>query len=73
MKNALPLVLKELRQTSGKTQKQIAEELNITDRTYGHYETGKREPSIDKLIDIADYYKISLDILTGRYTKSNKQ
>lgn len=72
MRNALPLVLKELRQTSGKTQKQIAEELNITDRTYGHYETGKREPSIDKLIDIADYYKISLDILTGRYTKVNK-
>ena len=71
MRNTLRLVLKQLRQKSGKTQKQIAQELNITDRTYGHYETGKREPSIDTLIDIADYYQISLDILTGRYEARN--
>lgn len=68
MRNNLHSVLKELRKESGKTQKQVAKELNITDRAYGNYETGIREPSIDILIDIADYYKISLDLLTGRYT-----
>lgn len=66
------IVLKELRKDSKKTQTQLAEELNITQRTYSNYETGTREPSIDTLINIADYYKISLDILTGRYTKVNK-
>lgn len=69
MINKLHIVLKELRNESGKTQKELAEILNITDRTYGHYETGKREPSIDTLILIADYYKVSLDYLTGRYKK----
>ncbi len=68
--NTLPNVLKELRRNKGMTQKEIAQELKITDRTYGHYETGKREPSIDMLIEIADYYNISLDILVGRYKKA---
>lgn len=67
MQNTLHLVLRDLRKEHGKTQKEIAEAINITDRTYGHYETGKREPSIDTLIKIADYYKVSLDILVGRY------
>lgn len=70
MENTLHIVLKELRKETGKTQKEIAEVLNITDRTYGHYETGKREPNIDTIIKIADYYKISIDLLVGRYKKS---
>lgn len=71
--NNFHTVLKELRKESKKTQTQIAKELNLTQRTYSYYETGTREPSIDTLISIADYYKISLDILTGRYTKSDRQ
>lgn len=74
MRNTLHSILKQLRDKSGKTQKQVADELKISDRTYGHYETGKREPSIDVLMDIADYYNISLDLLTGRYeVKKNIQ
>lgn len=65
--NNLHNVLKELRKESNKTQAQIAKELNITQRAYSHYETGTREPSIDLLIDIANYYKIPIDILVGRY------
>ncbi len=65
--NTLPNVLKELRKSKGMTQKEVAHDLNITDRTYGHYETGKREPSIDMLIEIAKYYNISIDYLVGRY------
>lgn len=65
--NTLPIVLKDLRKRTGMTQKEIAHELNITDRTYGHYETGKREPSIDTLIKIAKYYNVSIDYLVGRY------
>ena len=68
MKNNLKNVLKELRIESKKTQTQVAKELNITQRAYSYYETGKNEPSIDLLIDIANYYKIPIDILVGRYT-----
>lgn len=67
--NSLPNVLKELRKERGMTQKEVAQKLNITDRTYGHYETGRREPSIDILIEIAEYYNISIDLLVGRYEK----
>lgn len=70
--NTLPNVLKELRKNKGMTQKEVARDLNITDRTYGHYETGKREPSIDMLIEIAKYYNISIDILVGRYKEANE-
>lgn len=70
--NTLPNVLKELRKSKGMTQKEVAHDLNITDRTYGHYETGKREPSIDMLIEIAKYYNISIDVLVGRYREVNE-
>lgn len=69
MENSLNIVLRKLRKRNKKTQKEIAEALNITSRAYGNYETGIREPSIDILIKIADYYEISLDILVGRYEK----
>lgn len=63
-------VLKELRKKNKKSQTQLAEELNLTQRAYSHYETGTREPSIDTLIRIADYYKISLDTLMGHHVES---
>lgn len=61
-------VLKSLRKESNKTQTEVAKALNITQRAYSHYETGTREPSLDLLLDFADYYKVSLDFLMGRYT-----
>lgn len=67
MNNSFHKVLKELRAESNKTQTEVAKELNITQRTYSNYETGRREPSIDMLIDIANYYKIPIDVLVGRY------
>lgn len=67
MKNNFHNVLKELRTENKKTQTEVARELNITQRAYSYYETGENEPSIDLLIDIANYYKIPIDILVGRY------
>ena len=63
-------VLIELRKNKGLTQQQLADMLNITQQAYGHYESGKRLPDIKTLIKIADFYNISLDILTGRYKKA---
>ena len=58
--------LKELRQNIHYTQEKIANELNIARTTYRNYENGSREPSIDLLIKIADYFDVSLDFLCGR-------
>lgn len=58
--------LKRKRELFGCTQKQMAELIGITPRSYQRYESGEREPNIDTLIKIADFFEISLDDLVGR-------
>ena len=41
------------REMSGKTQKQVAKESSITERTYQYYEAGKMEPGVRTAIRIA--------------------
>lgn len=62
--------LKYYREKNKYSQEEIAEKINITQSAYSNYEKGKRLPSIEILIKLADIYEISLDILTGRYTQS---
>lgn len=57
---------KELRLKSGKTQKQLGEELSLSTMTIQRYEYGTRTPDFAQLIAIADYFDVSLDYLTGR-------
>lgn len=58
--------LKTLRVNKGLKQKDIAQILNITSSAYGFYEQGKRTPTLDVLITLSKYYKISLDwLITG--------
>ena len=63
--------LKELRKKKGISQLRLATELNTTQNTISRYETGEREPGIDELIKIADYFNVSVDYLIGR-TESPK-
>lgn len=64
--------LKELREAHKLTQTQIAIELGTKQSTYSNWENGIREPDIKTLIEIADYYKISIDSLIGRNTNKKK-
>ena len=58
--------LKELRKRKGISQLRLATDLNTTHNTISRYETGEREPGIDELIKIADYFNVSVDYLIGR-------
>ena len=58
--------LKELRKAKGLSQLRLATELNTTQNTISRYETGEREPGIEELIKIADYFHVSVDYLIGR-------
>lgn len=58
--------LREIRNAKGKKQREVAEYLNVNIRTYQLYEEGKNEPSIRKLIALADYFQVTLDQLVGR-------
>lgn len=58
--------IKELRKKKGISQQRLATDLNTTQNTISRYETGEREPGIDELIKIADYFHVSVDYLIGR-------
>lgn len=63
--------LKRYREKNNYSQEEIATRINITQSAYSNYEKGKRLPSIEILIKLADIYDISLDLLTGRYEARN--
>jgi len=57
--------LRELRINSGLTQSHVAEFLRITLRNYQYYEASDVSPEIDTLVDLAQFYDVSLDYLVG--------
>ena len=58
--------LKELRKERGISQLKLAMELNTNQNTISRYETGEREPGINELIRLADYFNVSVDYLLER-------
>ena len=58
--------LLELRKKRGMSQLYLAMELHMSQNTISRYETGAREPCIEHLIRIADYFDASIDYLVGR-------
>lgn len=63
--------LKSIRLEKGLKQKEIAEILGITVRQYQNFELGKSNPTLDKIVKLAEYYNVSVDYLIGR-TKLEK-
>ena len=58
-------IIRELREDSDLTQKQIAELLNTTQQVYSRYETGENDLPLHHLITLAKFYKTSTDFLLG--------
>ena len=67
----LPERLKKLRHQNDFTQAIVALILGVPRSTYASYESGNNEPNLCMLLKIADFYKVSLDWLVGRYTVSD--
>ena len=66
------LRIKQLRIKNKITQEQLADRLNITLSMLGKIERGQRGISIDLLIEIAQYFQISLDfIVLGKEQQSD--
>lgn len=62
--------LKIIRKEKNLNQQKVAIDLNISREALSHYENGKREPSLDMLIKMSDYFNISIDFLiTGKEFK----
>ncbi len=57
--------LKDLRDDHDLMQKQVADILEIDQRVYSTYETGKREMPTRLIIKLAIHYKVSTDYILG--------
>lgn len=58
--------IRDLREDHDKTQGDIAKVLFMQREVYRRYETGEREPPFSIMIQLAEYYGVSLDYLAGR-------
>lgn len=57
--------IRDLREDSDLTQKEVAEYLHIKQNTYSQYENGQRQIPIDTLISLAKFYDTSVDYILG--------
>ncbi len=57
--------LRDLREDKDMTQSQLAKILNISQRGYSHYETGKNDIPTETLIKLAKFYNTSVDYILG--------
>lgn len=58
--------LLKCRKSANLSQKALANELGVSDAAITMMEKGKRSPSFEILIALADYFDVSLDYLVGR-------
>ena len=66
------LFLKELRKEKTLTQSQLAEQLNVSDRTVSRWETGTNLPDLSILVELADFYDIDIcEIIDGERKSEN--
>lgn len=64
--------LRELRKSRNASQAVLAELMGVKPRAYRRYESGEREPKIDALIALSDYFGVSLDYLVGQEKEREK-
>ncbi len=65
MENKFKSRLKELRLEKGINQIQLADQLNVSKGIISFWENGLREPTLSNLTNIAEYFDVSMDYLTG--------
>mgnify|MGYP000127371030 CR=1 FL=1 len=59
--------LKRERKRRNLNQQKVAMDLNISREALSHYENGKREPSLDMLLKMSDYFNVSINyLITGK-------
>ena len=58
--------MKEIRESKGMGQKEVANKLLMSVRRYGSYERGERTLSLNDAANIADVLEVPLDELLGR-------
>lgn len=64
--------LKELRKNRNIKAEELANIIGSSRRIIFNYEKDEANPTLDKLIKMADFFDVSLDYLVGRSEEPNK-
>ena len=65
-KSRFAVNLSKLRREKGLSQRQAAAELGISQALLSHYETDAREPRLEFVVKVCDYYSVTTDFILGR-------
>ncbi len=57
--------IRDLREENELKQREVAALLQVGQRTYADYESGKTRIPVERIIILASYYNVSLDYITG--------
>jgi transcriptional regulator with XRE-family HTH domain len=57
--------IRGIREDHDITQREIAHILNISQRTYSDYESGRIRIPVEALIQLAEYYNLNMDYISG--------
>lgn len=57
--------IKQLRQSNNMTQTELAEKLGVSKQCVSNWENDYIQPSIEMLVKIAKFFKVSTDLLLG--------
>ena len=72
MNNNLATNIRAFRKERGLTQEQLAEVFNVTVGAVHKWEAGLSTPDLSILIEMADFFDISMDVLIGYDVKDNR-
>ncbi len=61
-----PLAERLREATAATTNRAVARALGVGESTVSHWLTGRKAPSLQNFVDLADYLRVSLDYLAGR-------
>lgn len=64
----MDLKIRDLREDHDLTQQQVAELLHCDRSLYSKYERGERPLPLEIAVQLADFYKVSVDYILGRTT-----
>ncbi len=69
-----PERLKELREEEGLSMGQLSREIGtISQSTLSNYESSKREPKLENIIELSRYFNCTTDYLTGESDIRNQE
>ena len=72
MKSVLADNIRTLRKEKGLTQEKLAEVLDVTVGAVHKWEAGLSTPELHLLMEMADFFDLTLDVLVGFELKDNK-